>query len=69
MATFAELDEIARMLAMQSHVTASKEVAAELWRLAQQYRVQAGTLDDGKLPNIGNPPALLTRDGPLEAAT
>lgn len=58
MLTFAELDEIAGVLAMQSHVTARKQVARELWRLAQDYQVRAATLDGGKLPHIGDPPVI-----------
>jgi hypothetical protein len=59
MPNFAELDEIARVLAVQSHVTANAQVARELWRLAQDYRVKAGALDGGKLPYIGDPPLIL----------
>jgi hypothetical protein len=56
---YAELLEVAHVLAMQSHVTASKEVARELWRLAQDYQVRAAALHEGRLPNIGDPPTKL----------
>ena len=56
MPTFAELDEIERVLALQSHVTANKQVARELWCLAQDYQVRAATRDGGRLPYIGDPP-------------
>jgi hypothetical protein len=45
---------------MQSHATAKKEVARELWRLAQDYQVKAAALAGGELPDIGDPPVLAT---------
>lgn len=35
MTTAADFEEIARVLAMQSHVTSHRQVAYELWRVAQ----------------------------------
>jgi hypothetical protein len=59
MPTYADFVEVARVIAMQSHVTARKEVARELWRLAQDYQVKAAALDGGILPSIGDPPVRL----------
>ena len=61
MTTAADLEEVARVLAMQSHVTSRKQVAHELWRLAQDYQVRAGALGAGTLPDIGDPPLILDR--------
>ena len=56
MQTVADFVEIAKVLAIQSHVTASKEVARELWRLAKDYQVKAAAQAGGSLPDIGDPP-------------
>ena len=61
MTTAADFEEIARVLAMQSHVTSRRQVAHELWRLAQDYQIRAGALGGGILPYIGDPPVILDR--------
>ena len=62
MPTVADLVEIAKLLAMQFHVTVSKEVSRELWRLARDYQVKAAALAGARLPDIGDPPAILPAD-------
>jgi hypothetical protein len=62
MQSIADFLEIANVLAMQSHVTANKKVARELWRLAQDYQVKAAALAGGMLSDIGNPPEILAVD-------
>jgi hypothetical protein len=62
MLTVVDLVEIAKVLAMQSQVTASKDVSRELWRLARDYQVKAAALAGGSLPDIGDAPAILLVD-------
>jgi hypothetical protein len=31
-------------------------VARELWKMAQEYQAESAKLDDGRLPDLGNPP-------------
>ena len=62
MQTITDLIEIAKVLAIQSHVAASKEVARELWRLAKDYQVKAAARAGGRLPDIGDPPVVLAID-------
>ena len=53
MRTYKELLELAMTCAKQAHITTSKDVAHELWRMAVGYQQQAGDLNGGKLPDIG----------------
>jgi hypothetical protein len=50
---------LATTCAKQAHITTSKDVAHELWRMAVGYQQQAARLDGGKLPDIGEKPAHL----------
>ena len=59
MRTYKELLELAMTCAKQAHITTSKDVAHELWRMAVGYQQQAADLDGGKLPDIGERPAHL----------
>ena len=53
---YTELVDLARLCAQQAHLTSSKEVARELWRIAQEYQRRAAKLHAGPLPDIGSPP-------------
>jgi hypothetical protein len=59
MRTYKELVDLAMTCAKQAHITTSKDVAHELWRMAVGYQQQAALLKGGKLPDIGEKPAHL----------
>jgi hypothetical protein len=54
MTRYSELVELAHSAARSAHSAANKEVAKELWQMAQEYQGKAGEL--GKPPEIGDPP-------------
>ena len=56
MRTYKELVDLAMTCAKQAHITTSKEVAHELWRMAVGYQQQAAQLKGGKPPDIGEKP-------------
>jgi hypothetical protein len=51
-----EVLELDRICAKNAHLSADKQVARELWKMAEEYRAEAGKLDSDKLPDLGNPP-------------
>jgi hypothetical protein len=55
MTRYAELVDLAHSAAFDAYSATTKEVAAELWRMAREYRAKAGEL--GNPPNIGDPPS------------
>jgi hypothetical protein len=59
MRTYEELVDLAKTCVKQAHITTSKDVAYELWRMAISYQQQAAHLDGGELPDIGQKPAHL----------
>ena len=59
MRTYKELVDLAISCADTSRLTTSPEVASQLWRMATDYQEKAAKLDDGKLPNIGDPPIVV----------
>ena len=56
MRTYKELVDLAISCADTSRLTTSPEVASQLWRMAMDYQEKAAKLNDGKLPNVGDPP-------------
>ena len=58
-----QLVELARLCANQARATSAKDVAATLWRMAQEYQQKAARLDSGKLPDIGEKHRPLKRNG------
>ena len=56
MQTYEELAELARVCAKNAHLASSKEIAAELWKMAAEYRDKATKLNGGTAPDIGPPP-------------
>jgi hypothetical protein len=59
MRTYKELFDLAMTCAKQAHITTSREVARELWRMAVRYQQEAAHLDGSKVPDIGEKPAHL----------
>lgn len=59
MQTLIDLIELAKVCATQARLTTSKETARVLWLLASEYQERASKFDGGRLPDIGDPPALL----------
>ena len=56
MRSYSEAFELAIMCARNARLSSNKEVARELWKMAQEYRAEAAKLDNGRLPDLGNPP-------------
>jgi hypothetical protein len=56
MHTFREALKLAIMSARNARLSANKQVAQELWKIAQEYQAEAAKLGDGTLPDIGDPP-------------
>ena len=56
MRTYSEALELAIMCARNARLSSSKQVAHELWKMAQEYQFEAAKLDDGRLPDLGTPP-------------
>jgi hypothetical protein len=54
--THRELVELTVTCAQQSRITMARDVSEELWEMAKSYQRRAAALDEGKLPNIGDPP-------------
>jgi hypothetical protein len=59
MQTSDDFAELARLCAAQARLTNSREVAHALWKMANDYQQRAAQRDSGRLPNIGDLPALL----------
>ena len=59
MDSVSDVAELAKVCANQARLTTSTEVARALWRMAKQYQARAAKLDNGTLPEIGEPPYLL----------
>jgi hypothetical protein len=56
MRTYKEALELATMCARNACLSSNKQVARELWKMAQEYQAEAAKLDNGKLPDLGDPP-------------
>ena len=57
--TYEDLVELANTCARHARTPlTSKEVAAELWKMATEYQERAARLNGGKTPDIGPPPQL-----------
>ena len=54
MHTYSEAFELATMCARNARLSTDKQVAQELWKMAQEYRAKAAKL--GRMPDLGNPP-------------
>jgi hypothetical protein len=59
MRTYKELVYLAASCADSARLTTSPEVASQLWRMAIDYQEKAAKLNDGKLPDIGDPPIVV----------
>jgi len=49
--------ELAKICARHTRGATNKDVAAVLWKMAEDYQSEAVKLDSGKSPDIGEPPA------------
>jgi hypothetical protein len=56
MRTYNEVLELALMSARNARLTSEKRTARELWKIAQEYQAEAAKLDNGRLPDLGDPP-------------
>ena len=57
MRTHRDAVELAKICAFNARIATTKEIAAELWRLAKQYQAEAG--DGSKQPDLGDLPLWL----------
>ena len=53
-----ELVDLARICAKNAQIATTKEVARELWKMAQEYRQKVADLDHGRHPDIATPSGL-----------
>ena len=56
MRTYSEAAELAKMCARNARASSEKQVARELWKMAQEYQAEAAKLDDGRLLDLGTAP-------------
>ena len=56
MRTYSEALELAVMSARNARLSRTKQVARELWKMAQEYQAEAAKPDGGRMPDIGEPP-------------
>jgi hypothetical protein len=54
--TYSEAIKLAEMSARRAHCASTKQIARELWKIAQEYQAEAGKLNGGTPPDIGDPP-------------
>jgi hypothetical protein len=52
MRTYEELIELANLCARNARISSEKEVARELWKMAQEYQAEATKLNNGRLPEF-----------------
>jgi hypothetical protein len=50
------------MSAGNARSASTKQAARELWKIAQEYQAEAAKLDNGRLPDLGDPPQGLKTD-------
>jgi hypothetical protein len=56
MHTYSEASELALMSARNARSASTKQVARELWKMAQEYQAEAAKLGNGRVPDLGSPP-------------
>ena len=56
MRTYGEALELATICAQNARISSDKNVARELWKMAREYQGEVAKLDNGTLPELGNPP-------------
>jgi hypothetical protein len=55
MRTYSEALELAVMSARNARLASNKQVARELWKMAQEYQAEVAKLGNGGVPDLGNP--------------
>ena len=56
MRTYGEALELATICARNARISTDKDVARELWKMAQEYLAEVAKLDNGRQPELGDPP-------------
>ena len=57
MRTYSEAFELALMSARNARSASTKQVARELWKMAQEYQAEAAAkLGNGRVLDLGSPP-------------
>jgi hypothetical protein len=54
--TYNEAVKLAEMSARSARYASTKQIARELWKIAQEYQAEAAKLNGSTLPDIGEPP-------------
>jgi hypothetical protein len=57
MLTYQDLVELANICARHARGATNKDVAAVIWKMAEDYQTEAVKLDGGNSLDIGEPPA------------
>ena len=61
MRTHGESLELAEMCARNARIASNKDVARELWKMAQEYQAEVASLVNGALPELGDPPSSMEK--------
>jgi hypothetical protein len=64
MRTYKELVDLATSCADGARFSTSPAVAYQFWQMAIDYQESAAKLNDGKMPDIGDPPIVVVRNAP-----
>jgi hypothetical protein len=56
MHTYSEAFKLAMISAHNARICSDKRAARKLWKIAQEYQAEAAKLDNGRMPDIGEPP-------------
>jgi len=64
MRTYKELFDLASSCANSARFSDSPALAYEFWQMAIDYQQSAAKLNDGKVPDIGDPPIVVVRSAP-----
>ena len=60
--TLKELVDLANLCAFNARVESTdRRIAEELWKMALEYRARAAKADNGRNPDIGEPPDFLLK--------
>jgi hypothetical protein len=56
MHTYSEAFKLAMISAHNARICSDKRAARKLWKIAQEYQAEAAKFDNGRMPDIGDPP-------------
>jgi hypothetical protein len=56
MHTYSEAFKLDMISAHNARISTNKRVARKLWKMAREYQAEAAKFDNGRMPDIGDPP-------------